>query len=374
MTPITAPLLARIDVALGDRAYPILLTGALPAAPVTEVVRARVPLARRALLVTDSNVGPLYAGSLVAALEAGGLGVTVVELPAGEATKTLATVGGVLDRALAGGLLRGDVVVALGGGVVGDIAGFVAAVLHRGVAFVQAPTSLLAQVDSAVGGKTGVNHALGKNLIGAFWQPRAVVSSVATLATLPPREVRCGLAEALKHALLADAALLTWCEERAGELRALAPGPSAELVAACCRIKAAVVAADEREGGHRAVLNLGHTFGHAYERLVGYGAMTHGEAVALGMVWAARLSEREGVAQPGLEARVIGASTAMGLPVAVDAPGLPTLDALIEAARGDKKADAGGVRFVLLAEVGAPVIRRLSWDAIRARLGPGAAG
>ncbi|PIE18495.1 MAG: 3-dehydroquinate synthase [Proteobacteria bacterium] len=361
---------SEIQVALGaGRGYPIRFVPGLPGPAVAAAARERVPGARRALLVTDSNVGPLYAAGVVASLQGASLATEVFELAAGEASKSLTTIGAAVDRALSARLLRGDLVVALGGGVVGDIAGFSAAILHRGVAFIQAPTSLLAQVDSAVGGKTGVNHAAGKNLIGAFWQPRAVISSAEVLQTLPAREVRCGLAEALKHGYLADAALVARSLARVDALRRLEAEPVAELVADCCRIKAAVVAADERDHGQRVLLNLGHTFGHAYERLVGYGALTHGEAVALGMVWAARLSEREGLAAAGLEAEVAGALAAFGLPHDVAAPDLPGVDALIEAALTDKKADAGGVRFVLLEGVGRGVTRRLSWDRVRALLG-----
>ncbi|TNF30578.1 MAG: 3-dehydroquinate synthase [Deltaproteobacteria bacterium] len=363
-----AVILDHLDVALGARAYPIVLVDGLPGEIAAQLVRERIPGATRALLVTDSNVGPLYAEGVRDALAAAGLAVAVVELPAGEATKDLQTIATVLDAALAHGLLRGDVLVALGGGVVGDITGFAAAVLHRGVDFVQIPTSLLAQVDSAVGGKTGVNHARGKNLIGAFWQPRAVVSSATVLRTLDPREVRCGLAEALKHALIADAALLDTVLAEAAALRALDPDATARLVRACCGIKAAVVAADERDHGQRALLNFGHTFGHAFELLLGYGALTHGEAVGLGMVLAARLSERLGVAPAGLEERVRAALDALGLASDPDADGLPDLAALVDAARGDKKADASGVRFVVLEDVGVAALRRLSWDEVAQRL------
>jgi len=356
-----AVILDRLDVALGDRAYPILLVDGPPGATAADLVRDRVPSASRALVVTDSNVGPLYLDGVLGALTAAGLDVSSFEVPAGEASKRLDTVAAVVDAALSRGLLRGDVLVALGGGVVGDITGFAAAILHRGVAFVQVPTSLLAQVDSAVGGKTGVNHAHGKNLIGAFWQPRAVVSSATVLRTLDAREVRCGLAEALKHALIADAALLDTVVAQAAQLRSLEPAATGALVRACCAIKAAVVAADERDHGRRALLNFGHTFGHAFELLLGYGALTHGEAVGLGMVLAARLSERLGAASVGVEQSVVAALDALGLPSDPDADGLPSLDELIDAARGDKKADAGGVRFVVLERVGAAALRRLSW-------------
>lgn len=367
-----------LQVDLGDRAYPIELVDDLPDAHVAEAVsRVRGQPGHRppVLVVTDSNVGPLYGRGVRAALEASGFAAELLELPAGEATKQLTVLSEVLDRALAHGLSRKDVIVALGGGVVGDLAGFAAAVLHRGVACVQVPTTLLAQVDSSVGGKTAVNHTAGKNLIGAFWQPRAVIASHAVLQTLPDRERRCGLAEAVKHGFIADGTLVDWCEAHGDELAAVAPGPTLELVERCCRIKAAVVEEDEREAGRRAVLNLGHTLGHAYERLVGYGRLTHGEAVALGMVWAARLSERLGEAPAGLEDHVVRVLGAMGLPAEVGDAALPGLDELIDAARTDKKADGDSVRFVLLQSAGQTVIRTLQWARIREALGrPGSPG
>ncbi|MCB9728757.1 MAG: 3-dehydroquinate synthase [Deltaproteobacteria bacterium] len=353
-----------LTVGLGERSYPIHLVDALPAATVAaeaERVRGRQG---RALIVTDSNVGPLYAADLRQALESVGLQVVLVELPAGEASKSLDTISAVLDRALGAGLGRRDLVVALGGGVVGDIAGFAAAILHRGVPLLQVPTSLLAQIDSAVGGKTGVNHAAGKNLIGAFWQPRAVVASLAVLATLPERERRCGLAEGIKHGFIADPALVDEVLANAPALAALEAAPTRSLVAASCRIKAEVVAADEREGGRRAILNFGHTLGHAYEKLLGYGALTHGEAIALGMIQAARVSEAVGVAPAGLEAIVRAPLEAVGLPVDTEASGLPDVPALLAAARSDKKADGSTVMFVTLAAVGRPLIRTLAWDHI----------
>ena len=257
------------------------------------------------LLVSDTNVGPLYADDVVSALEAQGFRVVTHTIEAGEPSKSLETVSTLIDLALDSGLGRRDLIVALGGGVVGDIAGFTAAILHRGIALIQVPTTLLAQVDSAVGGKTGVNHAKGKNLVGAFWQPDAVVASHAVLATLPERERRCGLAEAIKHGFISDAALVDRFAEDGEAFARLEREPTMRLVEDCCRIKASIVAADERESGRRAVLNFGHTLGHAYERLLGYGELTHGEAVSLGMVHAARVSERIGSAAPGLAARVV---------------------------------------------------------------------
>jgi len=356
-----------LTVDLGDRSYPIHVTPELPAARVaSEATRIRrhfgdvqgAPL----LLVSDTNVGPLYAEGVVTALEEAGFRVTTHTLVAGEPSKSLETVGWVVDAALDAGLGRRDLVVALGGGVVGDIAGFAASILHRGVALIQVPTTLLAQVDSAVGGKTGVNHEKGKNLIGAYWQPRSVVASHAVLETLPERERRCGLAEAIKHGFIADAGLVQRFESESESLARLEAEPIMALVEACCRIKTKVVVSDEREAGNRALLNFGHTLGHAYERLLGYGRMTHGEAVSLGMVHAARVSENIGVGVPGIADHVRRVLESAGLPVDIDDPALPGVDALVEAARTDKKAIGETVRFVLLEKVGSSLIEPLSWD------------
>lgn len=366
-----------LHVDLGPRSYPIHLVRELPAELVArEAVRIRAALADGSstpagapiLLVTDSNVGPLYAADVVDALAAAGFVCTVHEVPAGEPSKSLDTVAALVDTALAAGLGRRDLVIALGGGVVGDVAGFASAVLHRGVGLIQVPTTLLAQVDSAVGGKTGVNHPTGKNLIGSFWQPRAVVSSHAVLETLPDRERRCGLAEALKHGFIADVSLVDFCRGNAEALRALELAPTLHLVEACCRIKAAIVASDERERGPRAVLNFGHTLGHAYERLMGYGKMTHGEAVSLGMIHAARVSEQLGVAPSGLATRLVEVLSGAGLPVDTDAEELPAIETLLAAARTDKKADRDSIGFVMLADFGKPVIRQLSWDELTSAL------
>ena len=355
--------------------YPIVIVDELPGATLASELRACLsPKARRVLIVSDDNVAPLYAAGIEAALQAADYLTATLVLPAGEATKTMATIERVLAAAFEHKLSRSDAMVALGGGVIGDITGFAAAIFQRGIDVVQVPTTLLSQVDSSVGGKTGVNHARGKNLIGAFWQPRAVVASQVVLQTLPAREVRCGLAEAVKHAFIADAALLDEVRANSDALLGLAPVATARLVEACCRIKSEVVAADPREdpiSGRRAILNFGHTFGHAYEKLLGYGTWTHGEAVAVGMVWAARLSERLAVAATGLEAEVRTTLVGLGLPADPDRAELPSLDDLIEAAKGDKKGDASEVRFVLLARVGEPVMQRLRWDDVRRALSAG---
>lgn len=357
----------RLEVDLADRSYTIHMVSGLPDVSVSEAVTAcrRAMGPGRALVVTDHNVGPLYADGVVEALVASGHRVEVLELPAGEDVKSMEGLSAVIDAALAHGVGRRDALVALGGGVIGDLTGFAAAVLHRGVSVVQVPTSLLAQVDSAVGGKTAINHSRGKNLVGAFWQPAAVISSAAVLRTLPDRERRCGLAEALKHGLIADARLVRRWEQEADDLSALEDEPIADLVEACCRIKAAVVASDEREAGGREVLNFGHTFGHAYERILGYGRLTHGEAVALGMVLAARLSETLGMAGPGLATQVAALLGRFGLPYEPEAEGLPTMAELLEAARHDKKGDGEHIRFVLLRAVGEAQIERLTWDEIQ---------
>ena len=364
-----SPAASRLTVSIPDaRPYPIVITHDAPgvgaAALLAEVLS---PKARRVLIVTDDNVAPLYAEAFAAGVDP--FTSATIVLPHGEATKSFDTIAAVLDAAFAHKLSRSDAFIALGGGVIGDITGFAASIYQRGVDVVQVPTTLLAQVDSSVGGKTGVNHASGKNLIGSFWQPRAVIASQAVLRTLPAREVRCGLAEAVKHAFIAEPALL---EQDRKALLALDPEATAALVAACCRIKAEVVASDPREDpidGRRAILNFGHTFGHAYEKLLGYGQWTHGEAVAVGMVWAARLSDRLSIAT-NLEARVRPILEGLGLPADPEATGLPDLDALVEAAKGDKKGDSSGVRFVLLADFGRPVIQQLLWHDVRAVLAP----
>ena len=266
--------------------------------------------------------------------------------------------------------LDGDeLVIALGGGVVGDLAGFVASILHRGVRYIQVPTTLLAQVDSAVGGKTAINHPLGKNLVGTFWQPSAVISSQATLETLDEREMRSGLAEAVKHGLIMDAELVDWMVSHDQAILQRDKAVLGALVLRCCALKASLVEADERDGGQRAALNFGHTLGHAYERLCGYGELSHGEAVALGMVWACRLSEALGVAEPGLEEEVVETLRRLQLPWDVEVDALPGLAALLEAARYDKKSDGEHVRFVMIRKVGDFVIERMPWTMISKTLG-----
>ena len=308
---------------------------------------------RGVVLVTDDRVGPLYGASLKAAL--GDVSqLTEVVLPAGEAHKDLASIHTILDAALADKHERGSLFVALGGGVVGDMTGFAAACFLRGADFVQVPTTLLAQVDSSVGGKTGVNHAMGKNLIGAFHQPRHVVIDLETLASLPDREFAAGLAEVIKYGLIRDAAFFSWLIENVQRLKARDTEALAFAIERSCRIKAEVVAEDEREGGVRAHLNFGHTFGHAIERLQGYGAWLHGEAVAAGMVIASRLSVDRGALSPAVVDQLESFNRAVGLPVAVP-PEISTAD-LLNAMGSDKKVAAGKVRYILLRELGDAVV------------------
>jgi len=338
-----APL--QLTIELGERSYPIMIgEGLLDDA----ALLARHIAARDVLVVTNSTVGPLYADRLCRGLA--GKRIQTVTLPDGEQYKTLAVLGQVFDALVEARLNRDGCVVALGGGVVGDMAGFAAACYQRGIEFVQVPTTLLAQVDSAVGGKTGINHPGGKNLIGAFHQPRAVLADLATLRTLPPRELRAGLAEVIKYGLVDDAGFLDWIEHNLDRLLALDMDALAQAVRRSCEIKARIVAADEREQGQRALLNLGHTFGHAIETAEGYGEWLHGEAVAVGMLLAADLSQRLGWLQPAEVERVRALLRRAGLPL--EAPRIGAGRAL-QLMGMDKKVLQGRIRLVLLRRVGA---------------------
>lgn len=321
----------------------------------------------RILIVTDHNVGRLHAARVQALVSP--LAPTAVWSGIeGEAGKTLAAVDCVIDALVAHRADRKSVVIALGGGVVGDIAGFAAAVFMRGIRFVQVPTTLLAQVDSSVGGKTGVNHPSGKNLIGAFHQPALVIADTDTLRTLPPRELSAGLAEVIKHGLLADADYFDRVRDALSRLRACDGEALMEAIVGSCEIKAGVVSRDERESGERALLNLGHTFGHAIEALSGYGHWLHGEAVGCGMCLAADLSHRLGLIDAAAVARVDEAVRAAALPVRIE--GL-SLDAALASMAGDKKAEAGRIRFILLERIGKAIQRTVPPDALRATLQAG---
>lgn len=306
---------------------------------------------RRAAIVTNDVVQALYGAAVASSLAATGFETTIVTLQDGEAHKTMASVGSIHDQLLAWGVDRGTPVVALGGGVVGDVAGFAAATLLRGMPVVHVPTTLLAQVDSSIGGKTGVNHVAGKNLIGAFHQPVLVLADVATLATLPRRELLAGVAEVVKYGVIGDADLFALLEARVDDLIAGDPDLLAHVVSRSVRQKAAVVAADEREErGARAVLNFGHTVGHAIEAVTAYRRFLHGEAVAIGMVAAARVSEAIGACEPGTAERIARLLERAGLPV--EMPEELRTPGLAAAMQRDKKAAGGRVRFVAVERIG----------------------
>jgi 3-dehydroquinate synthase len=346
------PSWARVEVPLPGRAYDILVGRGRMAESGQRLAALK---ARAAAVVTDAAVGRLYAGPLVAGLEEAGLRVGVVTVEPGEGSKGFATYAEVCEAVLAHKIERGDLVVALGGGVVGDLAGFVAATLRRGVRLVQLPTTLLAQVDSSVGGKTGINARAGKNLVGAFHQPSLVIADTALLDSLPPRELKAGYAEVVKYGLIDDPAFYDWCEAKAE--RILVGGPERDhAVAQSCRAKAAMVVRDETEQGDRALLNLGHTFAHALERITGYDSarLVHGEAVAIGLNLAFRFSARLGLA-PGQDAERVRRHLArVGLPTSLqDVPGgWGSPEALLEAMAQDKKVKAGRLTFILARGIG----------------------
>ena len=335
-----------VRVPLGERSYDIQIQpGSL--ARLGAAVSAVVPKARRALVISDSNVAPHYLATAEASLAAAGITAAGAVVPAGESAKSLTEAARLYEACLDAGLERSGVVVALGGGVVGDLAGFVAATYLRGVAFVQVPTSLLAMVDASVGGKVAVDLPRGKNLVGAFHQPRLVLIDPSVLATLPPRQVSAGLAEVVKHGVIRDGAFLTWLEDHAPTVLAREADTMEHLIASNCRIKAAVVTADEREEtGLRAILNFGHTTGHAIEAVQGYGGWLHGEAVAAGMCVATRVAAGSGVLQDeALADRLAGLLARFGLPVSLPAGVDPA--ALMAAMQYDKKAEGGRVQWVL---------------------------
>ncbi len=339
-----------LNVALGERAYPIHIgRGVLNDAGLIH------PFLRtaRVAIVTNDVVGPLYLARLQRALEADGVRVDTVILPDGESHKNWQTLNLVFDMLLATRCERSTTLIALGGGVVGDMAGFAAATFQRGMPFIQVPTTLLSQVDSSVGGKTAINHPLGKNMIGAFYQPRAVLADIATLDTLPDRELKAGLAEVIKYGLIRDPALFDWLEAHIERVLAREPEALAFAIERSCANKAEVVAADETEQGERALLNLGHTFGHAIETGMGYGNWLHGEAVAAGTMMAAELSRRLGWLTAAEVARIEALHVRAGLPVL--GPPLPVATYL-ELMANDKKVEEGRLRLVLLRSIGKAVI------------------
>jgi 3-dehydroquinate synthase len=353
-----------VAIALGDRSYDVLIGEGLLRQSASW---AGLSGMSRILIVTNVTVGPLYAAALAASLVALAPEgqVEVLELPDGEGHKDWLTLNLIFDRLLGSEFDRKCLLVALGGGVVGDMTGFAAACYMRGVPFVQVPTTLLAQVDSSVGGKTAINHPLGKNMIGAFYQPLRVVCDLATLRSLPAREVSAGLAEVIKYGPISDPEFLAWLEAHMEALVALEPNAVAHAVRRSCEIKAQVVAADERESGLRAILNFGHTFGHAIEAGMGFGVWLHGEAVAVGMVMASDLSERLGLMPAGFRERMRRLIARAGLPTL--GPPL-SQDEFMAHMRVDKKAERGDLRFVLIEALGSAVVRAAPEALVRASI------
>ena len=356
-----AALQARVDVHTPGHVYPIHIGVGLLEAPATW---AGLRPGGRVVVVTNDTVAPLYAAPVMGALQAAGQKVSLVALPDGEANKDWVTLQQIFDHLLAQGADRRTVLVALGGGVVGDMTGFAAACYMRGVDFIQVPTTLLSQVDSSVGGKTGINHPLGKNMIGAFHQPLQVVCDLDALRTLPARELSAGLAEVIKYGPIADAAFLDWIEAHLAELRRADTAALVHAVRRSCEIKADVVGQDEKESGLRAILNFGHTFGHAIEAGMGYGEWLHGEAVGCGMGLAADLSCELGLVPASFVSRLKGLIEAVGLPVK---PPIWPVAQWMSLMRVDKKAQDGEIRFVVIEAVGRAAVRPVD-DALVARV------
>ena len=344
----------QVSIHLADRSYPILIGSGLLGQAATY---QNLPPANTALIVSNTTVAPLYAAQLQAVLQARYTRVLLLALPDGEVHKDWQTLQLIFDSLLANGCDRKTILFALGGGVVGDMTGFAASSYMRGVPFVQVPTTLLAQVDSSVGGKTAINHPLGKNMIGAFYQPQLVVCDLDVLKTLPARELSAGLAEIIKYGPIADMAFFDWIDSNLPALLASEPSALAHAIQRCCEIKADVVGQDEREQGLRATLNFGHTFGHAIESGMGYGRWLHGEGVGCGMVMAAHLSKRLGLVDAAFVSRLTQLVQRAGLPVKG-----PILDAKDNAGRYlalmrvDKKSEAGDIRFVLIDAPGSAVV------------------
>jgi len=358
-TPIE-PITLHVD--LGERSYPIIIGQSLLAG---DGRIASAVAGERAAIITNTVVGPLYLDAVAQSLRAAGKRVTEIVLPDGEEEKNWENLQSIYNGLLNDKCDRKTTIIALGGGVIGDMAGFAAATYMRGVPFVQVPTTLLAQVDSSVGGKTGINHPLGKNMIGAFYQPQAVIADTATLNTLPARELSAGLAEVIKHGAIIDARFFDWIEANISKLMARDPAALAYAIQRSCEIKADVVRQDEREGGLRAILNFGHTFGHAIESGMGYGQWLHGEAVGCGMVMAADLSQRLGYIDAATRDRVTALVHAAGLPHI--APDLG-VERWLDLMQVDKKNEGGQIRFILLKPLGAPLITTVPQEILLATL------
>jgi len=351
-----------LTVGLDERSYPIhIARGLLGHA---NLLLPYLPQ-KRAAVVSNTTVAPLYLEQLQGLLESHGVSVVPIILPDGEKYKNAETLGQIYDALLSNRCERSTPVIALGGGVVGDMTGYAAATYLRGVPFIQIPTTLLAQVDSSVGGKTGINHPLGKNMIGAFYQPLVVLADVATLDTLPDRELRAGIAEVIKYGLIRDLPFFEWLEQNMEKLQARDADALQYAIARSCHNKAEVVAADERESGERALLNLGHTFGHAIENGMGYGVWLHGEGVAAGTIMAADLSQRMGWLAAADVVRIRSLFERAGLPVAAAALGA---DKYLELMGLDKKVQDGKMRFVLLKAIGHAVVSEAPPELLRRTL------
>jgi 3-dehydroquinate synthase len=335
-----------LNVALAERSYPIHIGAGLLARP--DLIVDKLPQ-KKAVIVTNTTIAPLYLAPFQRALEARGVSTVSVTLPDGESHKNLETLNRIFDTLIEHRVERRTALIALGGGVVGDITGFAAAVYQRGVPYIQVPTTLLAQVDSSVGGKTAINHPLGKNMVGAFYQPLTVISDTDTLATLPPRELAAGLAEVIKYGLIRDRTFFEWLEGNMPRLVRREAEALAHAIERSCINKAEVVATDERESGPRALLNFGHTFGHAIEAGAGYGKWLHGEAVGAGMLLATRLSQRLGLVALEDVKRVSSLLMSAGLSLEPPAFGHQRY---LELMSHDKKVADGRIRFVLLERIG----------------------
>lgn len=348
-----------LRVALGDRSYDIVIKkGSLEE---IGAIVSQCGLKGRVAMVTNPTVKKLHGATVAKSLSSAGFEPFFITVPDGERYKNLKSLSAIFDALVARRCERSTPVLALGGGVIGDLAGFAAATYLRGVPFVQVPTTLLSQVDSSVGGKTGVNHPKGKNLIGAFYQPKVVVIDPDALKTLPKRELRSGFAEVIKYGVIWDAGFLKFIERKTGEILALGPAITAAIRRSCA-IKAEIVGADERESGLRAILNFGHTFGHAIEANAGYGVVRHGEAVGIGMIMAARLSESIGVSPLGIADRIEALARNAGLPVALRQK--IGLRDMLKAIKLDKKVSDGRIRFVLQASIGKVKLHEVDEPAI----------
>lgn len=351
-----------ITVSLGERSYPITIGHNL--LQDASLFLPHIP-GKNVAIVTNDVVGPYYADGIVKLLTAAGKTVTTIVLPDGEEQKSWQNLMTIFDTLLANKFDRKTTLIALGGGVVGDMTGFAASAYMRGVPFIQIPTTLLSQVDSSVGGKTGINHPLGKNMIGAFYQPQAVIADTATLMTLPPRELASGIAEVIKYGISIDVPFFEWLENNVDNLVAKDPEALAYAIQRSCEIKADIVAKDEREGGLRAILNFGHTYGHAIEAGLGYGQWLHGEAVACGMVMASEMSQRLGYIDLPTKERITALIAAANLPVTAPDLGYERWLELMEV---DKKNEGGKIKFILIKPLGTSVITNAPEEVLQATI------